>query len=190
MRITYRYIRPCAVLYFRSVGAYAQSVEKAWLGITSWLEATNARHLVRRGFGVFHDDPTTTASDALRFDACIIAAEGAPDADPDAGVGWCTLAGGAYAVHTHIGEYQGTGSLFSKMRHETVAKRGLSLDLGRPFVAIHLNDPIFTRAVHRRTDLCVPVLPIRLPLSDNDDTRAEDHDLAHPTDPWPARRVH
>ena len=36
-------------------------------------------------------------------------------------------------------------------------------------MAIYLNDPAITREVHRRTELCVPVLPVRMPLSSNDD---------------------
>ena len=48
-------------------------------------------------------------------------------------------------------------------------KRGLSLDYERPFVTIYLNDPAITREMHRRTELCVPVLPVRMPLSSNDD---------------------
>ena len=28
-----------------------------------------------------------------------------------------------------------------------------------------------TREMHRRTELCVPVVPIRMPLSGNDDTK-------------------
>ena len=38
------------------------------------------------------------------------------------------------------------------------------MDYDRPFMAIHLNDPRITREVHRRTELCVPVLPLRQSL--------------------------
>ena len=65
MRITYRYIRPCAVLYARSIGGYAASVPEAWRALNGWLEARNVRHLYRRGLGIFHDDPRTTAAPAI-----------------------------------------------------------------------------------------------------------------------------
>ena len=39
-------------------------------------------------------------------------------------------------------------------------------------MAIYLNDPAITREVHRRTELCVPVIPVRMPLSSNDDEDA------------------
>lgn len=169
MRVTYRYIRPCVVLYARGIGSYATSVAAAWKTMHGWLEAGNVRHLFRRGLGIFHDDPSVTAADALRYDACIPPIDGVTDGDPEAGIGRQTLAGGAYAVYAHVGPYENTGEAFSKMRRITVVKRGLSIDVGRPFVAIYLNDPQVTREVHRRTELCVPVIPMRMPLSSNDD---------------------
>jgi len=169
VRVTYRYIRPCVVLYARGIGSYATSVAAAWKTMHGWLEAGNVRHLFRRGLGIFHDDPSVTAADALRYDACIPPIDGVTDGDPEAGIGRQTLAGGAYAVYAHVGPYENTGEAFSKMRRITVVKRGLSIDVGRPFVAIYLNDPQVTREVHRRTELCVPVMPMRMPLSSNDD---------------------
>jgi hypothetical protein len=58
-----------------------------------------------------------------------------------------------------------------------VPKRGLSVDYDRPFMAIYLNDPALTREIHRRTELCIPVLPIRMPLSSNDDQEADIGDI-------------
>ena len=54
MRVTYRYIRPCAVLYTRDMGAYATSAASAWRAMSSWLEQRKARQLVKCGYGIFH----------------------------------------------------------------------------------------------------------------------------------------
>jgi hypothetical protein len=59
------------------------------------------------------------------------------------------------------------------MRRDTVVKRGLTIDFGRPYVAIYLNDPRMTREMHRRTELCIPVVPMRMPVSSNDDEHAD-----------------
>ena len=72
-------------------------------------------------------------------------------------------------MQTHVGSYADAGELFSRLHREIVPKRGLCVDYDRPFVAIYLNDPAVTREVHRRTELCVPVLPVRMPFSSNDD---------------------
>ena len=90
------------------------------------------------------------------------------DADPEAGIGRQMLQGGAYAVHTHVRLLR-MGGLFSQLHREMVPKRGLSVDYDRPFMAIYLNDPMMTREVHRRTELCVPVLPVRMAVSVDDE---------------------
>ena len=123
---------------------------------------------VKQGYGYFRDNPRLTAPELLRYDACVPVTFGL-DPEPDSGIGRQTLPGGAYAVHTHVGSYAEIGELFSQLHREIVPKRGLSLDYERPFVAIYLNDPGITREMHRRTELCVPVLPVRMPLSSNDD---------------------
>jgi len=95
------------------------------------------------------------------------------DADPAAGIGRQILPGGAYAVHTHVGPYDQMGDIISKLRTSLVQKRGLTVDYDRSFMTIYLNDPALTREMHRRTELCIPVLPIRMPLSVNDDHEAD-----------------
>jgi DNA gyrase inhibitor GyrI len=79
------------------------------------------------------------------------------------------MAGGAYAVHTHVGSYGEEGALFSHLHREILPSRGLAVDYDRPFMTIYLNDPKVTREVHRRTELCVPVVPMQMPLVSNDD---------------------
>jgi AraC family transcriptional regulator len=173
VRITYRYIRPCAVLYAREIGSYATSVAVAWGTMNVWLGERAARQLVRCGYGVFHDDPNITTPDAMRYDACVsFIGDALPDADPAGGIGRQTLAGGAYAVHAHVGAYETAGELLSHLRRDAVVKRGLSIDHGRPYLAIYLNDPQLTREAHRRTELCIPVMPMRMPASSNDEEYA------------------
>lgn len=168
MRVTYRYIRPLTVVYARSMGPYSESSRAAWRHLMAWVDRQNARSRVKQAQGFFRDNPRVTAPELLRYDACIPVAYGF-DADPEAGIGRQTLPGGAYAVHTHVGSYAEAGEVFSQLHHDIVPKRGLSVDYDRPFLAVYLNDPAITREMHRRTELCVPVLPVRMPLSSNDD---------------------
>jgi AraC family transcriptional regulator len=175
VRVTYRYMRPMTVVYARSMGPYRVSSCEAWSRLRSWLEHRSARSRVKQGYGYFRDNPRLTAPELLRYDACVPVAFGL-DPEPGSGIGRQTLPGGAYAVHTHVGSYAEIGELFSCLHSEIVPKRGLSLDYDRPFVTIYLNDPAITREMHRRSELCVPVLPVRMPLSSNDD------DLGHSGD--------
>ena len=168
MRVTYRYLRPMTVVYARGTGPYKLASEEAWARLNAWLAKHEARPRVKQAYGYLRDNPRRTATELLRYDACIPVA-GDWEADPDAGIGRQTLSGGAYAVCTHVGPYSETGALFSQLHREVVPKRGLTLDYDRPFLMIFLNDPLLTRAMHRRTELCVPVLPVQMPLSSNDD---------------------
>ena len=71
-------------------------------------------------------------------------------------------------MHTHVGSYDEVGGLLSHLHSRIVPERALCVDYDRPFMTIHLNDPAVTREVHRRTELCVPVVPIAMPLPGND----------------------
>ena len=168
MRVAYRYIRPLNVVYARGRGPYETAAREAWLALSRWAEQHQARRLIKRGLGVFHDSPRTTAPDLLRYDACI---ELIPrlDVELGPGLGRQMLHGGSYAVHTHVGAYAPLGELFSSLHREWAPKQGLAVDYDRPFVAIYLNDPLVTREVHRRTEVCIPVLPVRAALSADGD---------------------
>ena len=164
MRIAYRYIRPLTVLYARGIGPYATSSVQAWLQMNAWLDALQMRPRVKQAYGLHHDDPKLTAPELLRYDACVPATAGL-DTETGSGIGRQTFQGGAYAVHTYVGSYTGLGRLYAQLHAEIVPKRGLSVDYDRPFVAIYLNDPAVTREVHRRTELCVPVLPVQMSVA-------------------------
>ena len=186
VRVTYRYIRPMTVVYARSMGPYRVSTSEAWSHLSSWLERRSARTRVKQGYGYFRDNPRLTAAELLRYDACVPVNFGL-DPEPDSGIGRQTLPGGAYAVHTHVGSYSEMGELFSRLHSDIVPKRGLTLDYQRAFVTVYLNDPAVTREMHRRCELCIPVLPVRMPLSSNDDdARHSDEQVASDL---PARRM-
>lgn len=163
MRVAYRQIRPVTVVYARSTGHYQTAAKEAWDRLTQWLAEHNARRQVKQGWGLFHDNPQVTPPELLRYDACVEVRPGI-DGDSAAGIGRQVLGGGSHAVHTHVGSYQPMGGLISQLHREWVPRQGLTVDYDRPFVAIYLNDPLMTREMHRRTELCIPVLPIRLAL--------------------------
>lgn len=170
MRVVYRQLPPLTLLYARSTGPYADSSREAWRAMSEWLDQRQARGRVKQAYGYFRDDPRRTAPELLRYDACVPLTFGI---EPDAGIRRQTSAGGAYTVHIHTGSYGATGALLSQLRTDIVPRRGLSIDYDRPFVAVYLNDPGVTREMHRRTELCIPVLPVRMPLATNDDVAAE-----------------
>lgn len=160
MRVAYRHIRPVSAVSARGTGNYQTSAVEAWRKLDDWLARHGLRNRMKRGFGLFHDNPQITAPELLRYDACADIGTGI-DAAAAAEIGRETLPGGAYAVSIHIGSYGPIGDLMSELHREWVPRQGMVVDYDRPFVAIHLNDPRVTREVHRRTELCVPVMPLK-----------------------------
>jgi AraC family transcriptional regulator len=156
-----------SVVHVRCTGPYHTSAVEAWQKLHQWLAKNELSRRMKRGFGLFHDNPQITRPEQLRYDACTDIGAGV---DPDfaEGMGRQTLPGGAYAVHVHVGSYDAIGQLFSELHREWVPKQGMKADYDRPFLAIHLNDPVMTREVHRRTELCVPVMPLALAAGDAD----------------------
>lgn len=173
MRITYRQTPPATVLYLRACGPYATSSREAWRQLGGWLDQHHARESLRFGFGILHDNPKTTAPELIRYDACILLAPYA-DLPPGEGIGRRTLPAGTWAVHTHVGAYEGAGDVISRLHCDLVPKRGLTVDYDRPFMAVYLNDPRVTREVYRRTELCIPIVPIPMELAGNNDSHGCD----------------
>jgi AraC family transcriptional regulator len=132
-----------------------------------WLDAGNRRSRMRVSYGLFRDDPRTTAPQLMRYDACVPLVFGLEE-DAEAGIRRQILPGGAYAVHTHLGPLEATGELLSELRRKELPERGLTIDEDRPFLAAYLTDPTVTRDAYCRTEVCIPVQPLRLPGSSND----------------------
>jgi DNA gyrase inhibitor GyrI len=168
VRVQYRQFPAVTVFYARSMGPYESASREAWRAISEWLDQHQARKRVKQAFGLIRDDPNRTAPELLRYDACVPVISCA-DIEPGPGIGRQILPGGAFAVHTHVGSYNETGSLFSQLHREIVPTRALTVDYERPFMTIYLNDPKLTREMHRRSELCVPVFPIPMFSASNDD---------------------
>lgn len=166
MKITFRYVRPLTVPYARAHGPYVASTRVAWQTMGRWLDAQGARPRMRVSYGLFRDNPRVTAPELLRYDACIPLAGGFEEYE-GAGINRQVLQGGTLAIYMHVGPIETTGELFSQLHAKELPERGLSVDADRPFLAVYLTDPTVTPEQHRRTELCVPVVPIRTPIASN-----------------------
>jgi AraC family transcriptional regulator len=143
------------------------STQAAWQTMGQWLDDQGARPLMRVSYGVFRDNPQTTALELVRYDACIPLAVGLEE-DAEAGIRRQVVRGGAYAVYTHVGPIEETGKLFSDLYRKEIPARGLSAENDRPFQSVYLTDPTVTPGKYRRTELCVPIASVRMPLASND----------------------
>lgn len=161
MRIDCRYQRPAAVAYARATGPYEASSKAAWGQMLEWLDVLGLRDKVVRGIGFIRDNPSTTGAFLRRYDACVELIPGL-DADLSAGIGRQMIAGGTYAIHTHVGAHGRIPEAFSQLHRTWLPMHGFAVDYERPFMEIYLTDPATTTAAGHRTELCVPVLPVAM----------------------------
>ena len=50
---------------------YQVAAKEAWERLNAWLAQHQVRRQVKRGFGLFHDNPQVTPLELLRYDACV-----------------------------------------------------------------------------------------------------------------------
>ena len=142
------------VVYCRRLGPYEESAPAAWQALWAWIRARDLGGEVRGAYGFGLDDPTTTPAEALRYDACLALAA-AVGADEAAGIGIQTLPGGRCAIGRMRGPYQGMPAFFGALLGDWLPASGESLDPGRPFLEIYLNDPTEVPESELLTDLCL-----------------------------------
>jgi len=100
------------LLFVRRYGNYTQSPWEAWQAMIGFINENHLDRSKMRYFGISHDDPQVTSEDKLRYDAAILAPQGAKEKGE---IGRQTLKGGKYAIFTHHGSYYGLEEAFSKI---------------------------------------------------------------------------
>lgn len=105
---------PVTIAYLRHLGPYGEPIMRFWQDIYyPWAATHNLFDQPR--YGISHDDPSITAPEQCRYDAC---AEVAADF---AGAGHAfktTIAGGRYAVLRFKGSVAEVGAAWAKMLRE------------------------------------------------------------------------
>ena len=140
-------------VYVRRIGKYQQSAKEAWEAVCRF---AFPRHLVGKGtefIGISHDDPSITAEDKLRYDACVTVQT---DVKPEGEVGVLTIPGGKYAVFMHCGSYDGLKDVYGEIYGGWLPASGVKLRDVSCF-EVYLDDPDRVPASKLRTEICIPI---------------------------------
>jgi AraC family transcriptional regulator len=126
----------------RHVGPY-QGIGAAFDRLGDWAQA-HADAVLGAPLAVYVDDPARVPPEALRSDAAVPVSEdvtigGAPGMGVP-GVGEVRLAGGRYAVHRHVGPYEGLAGAWRDFMVE-VGGSGAVADPTRPCFEVYANEP-------------------------------------------------
>jgi len=152
MDVEIKTLESMRVAFVRHVGSYNE-VGQAWEKLCARLGSEGMLGGDTRFIGVCYDDPEVTAPEKIRYDACVTVDESF-EAEGDVGVQ--TLAGGEYAVTTHIGPYDQLGRTYAKLFGQWLPQSGRELR-SEPCLEFYLNDPEGTDPDDLLTDIYAPL---------------------------------
>jgi AraC family transcriptional regulator len=157
MKVTLIDRQPATVAYFRHLGPYGEPIARFWQetyvpwAVMNKLGADHAR------YGISHDDPSITAPEQCRYDAC---AEVSPDFMATGGALKTTIPGGKYAVFRFKGTVEQVGEAWAALLRDWLPSSGLQLD-GRPCFEYYPKGAACDgKTGEFEREICIPVIPL------------------------------
>jgi AraC family transcriptional regulator len=154
MDVNIRELKPMRVAFLRHLGPYGE-VGSTWdrfltvMGKEGYLGGSTMM------LGICHDDPEVTPPAKIRYDACVTVVE---DFVAFGDVQVQTVAGGEYAMATHVGPYNSLGRTYAELLGQWVPRSGRELrDV--PCFEVYLNDPQSSAPEDLLTDIYAPLQP-------------------------------
>lgn len=125
------------VLFIRKKGCYDKSAWEAWDAMVDFIHAHKKDASQVRCFSVPNDDPSITAEEKLRFDACVL---GMPELKSHSEIGSRIIKGGKYAIFNFQGPYERLDETFSHIFAKWVPNSHEEIDdIERPAFCEHTN---------------------------------------------------
>jgi AraC family transcriptional regulator len=145
------------VAYMRYVGPYGpHGIPELWQRFTTWLESRDLlANSVR--LGVAHDDPSVTAPEKCRYDACVVVP---PDFQPDRWVNVMDVPGGRYAVAEFLGTPREIEGVWDRVFRAWLPASGFEPDDRSCFELYRGNPNVSGKPGTFRCELYLPVRPV------------------------------
>lgn len=148
--------QPKTVAYLRYHGAYGEPILQFWQNVYYPWAAANSL-LDGSRYGISYDDPSITAPENCRYDAC---AEVAADFVASGGTLKTTIPGGKYAVLAFKGTSEQVGGAWAALLRDWLPCSGLQLD-GRPCFEYYPKGAAYDAKTGAfECELCIPVIPL------------------------------
>ena len=147
---------PTHVAYLRYVGPYGEPISEFWRNtVYAWMETNDL--FGRPRYGISHDDPSITAADKCRYDACV---EVPGDFVATGKALVTTIPGGKYAVARFQGSVADIGAAWAALLRDWLPASGMQLD-ARPFFEYYPIDSTYDpKTGVFGCDLCIPVVAL------------------------------
>ena len=152
MKVEIRSIEPMRVAFVRHTGPYSEC-GSAWDRLCARLGKQGRLGPDTRFIGLCHDDPDVTPPDKIRYDACATVGD---DFEPVGDVGVQTIAGGDYAMTTHLGPYDRLSGTYAQLFGQWLPQSGRECR-SAPSLEFYLTDPDNTDPEDSVTDIYAPL---------------------------------
>lgn len=141
------------VIYAQARGAYKESAAEAWETVCEFAGKNRLFGFNTEMIGISHDDPKVTDSKKLRYDACIVVKK---DVKPEGAIGVKEIAGGKYAVFTHVGPYEKFVHSYDYIFGKWMPENNIELR-DAPCLEKYLNSPDKTKPEKLVTEILIPI---------------------------------
>ena len=148
--------QPVTVAYLRHLGPYGESLSRFWQDTYYPWAATNDL-LEQPRLGISHDDPSITAPEKCRYDACV---EIEQDFIVSGDALKTTIPGGKYAVLRIKGSVAEIGDAWASLLRDWLPSSGLQLDARPAFEYYPKDAECDPRTGVMECEICVPVAPL------------------------------
>jgi AraC family transcriptional regulator len=146
------------VAYMRYVGPYGDhGIPELWTKLTRWMETHGLAADTAVKLGVAYDDPTVTAPEKCRYDACVVVPAGFA---ADRWVNLADMPGGRCAVTEFTGTARDIEAAWEHVFGAWLPGSGYEPD-DRPCFEIYRGNPgVAGKSGTFRCELCLPVRPM------------------------------
>ena len=148
---------PATVAYLRHLGPYGEPIAAFWQNTYKPWAIMNKLGGDHARYGISYDDPSITAAEQCRYDAC---AEVAPDFVALGGALKAVIPGGKYATLSFKGTVKQVGEAWTALLRDWLPASGLQLD-ARPCFEYYPKGAAYDAQAGTFTcEICIPVVPL------------------------------
>jgi AraC family transcriptional regulator len=157
MSVSVRELPAYHVASMRYVGPYGpHGIPELWVKLKTWMRTHGLLTPGAITLGVSYDDPSITAPERCRYDACVVVP---PSLPPDRWVHRIDVAGGTCAVAVFEGTAHGIEAAWDRLFGAWLPASGFQPD-DRPCVEIYRHPGGVANLPRFRCELCLPVRPL------------------------------
>ena len=151
MRVEIRQLEPRKAVCMTHMGPYFM-IGQTFGQLGAWLKETGLD--AGPGLAIYFDDPEATPAAELKSYAGVFVPDDFVTDDPR--VQLVDVAGGSYAVATHVGPYDGLGSAWGELVGKWLPASGYAFG-DSPGFEVYVDDCSKVPPSEVRTEICVPV---------------------------------